>query len=88
VDPRVLVAQATVTILEVRSISRKGLTLSQESSETLRQASEGSLLKMIKSDLHGDMQAVLRKGKTPQMRCKCALCNKMNGPKVAKFLVG
>jgi len=49
---------------------------------------EDSLLKMIKSDLHGDMQAVLRKGKTPQTRCKCALCNKMNGPKVAKFLVG
>ena len=88
-NPRVLAAAAAVKILEVRSISRKGLTLiSQESSETLRQASKDSLLKMIKSDLHGDMQAVLRKGKTPQTRCKCALCNKMNGPKVAKFLVG
>jgi hypothetical protein len=49
---------------------------------------EAALSKMIKSDLHGDMQEVLRKGKTPLTRCKCALCNKMNGPKVAKFLVG
>ena len=58
-NPRVLAAAAAVKILEVRSISRKGLTLSQESSETLRQASKGSLLKMIKSDLHGDMQEEL-----------------------------
>ena len=87
-NPRVLVAASGSENPRGADNQQERPDASQESSETLRQASKVSLLKMIKSDLHGDMQAVLRKGKTPQRRCNVALCNSMNGPKVAKFLVG
>jgi hypothetical protein len=44
-------------------------------------------LKMIKSDLHGDMQEELY-GELFARGTFCVARNIMNGPKVAKFLVG
>ena len=58
-NPRVLAAAAAVKILEVRSISRKGLTQVRNPQRLNARLQRGLLLKMIKSDLHGDMQEEL-----------------------------
>ena len=87
VDPPVLAVKSTaVTIREVRAISRKGrigkwVRNPQRPYAGPADPSRG----MIWSDLYGDIQSATEMSAPPS---ELEGSNRMNGPKVAKFLVG
>ena len=102
-NPRVLVTcKVAVKNLEVRTISRKGSQSHGRSRKDRRnwenpqrlhaklQRSTRSM-RMIQSDLHSDMQESIRVRSPVASRAApiaVSIETVMNGPKVAKFLVG